>query len=81
MAFFDNQPTSDLEPVIRMSFENISVVNYDCRFAPNFEFCFDFLKMHDWVQQAKLLTYTQLEPYERSKQKWNYWGKFAIFEI
>ena len=39
-----------------MSHENISVVNFDCRFAPNFEFCFDFLKMHDWMQQAKLLT-------------------------
>ena len=39
-----------------MSHENISIVNFDCRFAPNFEFCFDFLKMHDWIQQAKLLT-------------------------
>ena len=44
----------ELEPVIRMSHENISVVNFDCRFAPNFEFCFDFLKMHDRMQQAKL---------------------------
>ena len=39
-----------------MSQENISVVNFDCRFAPNFEFCFDFFKMHDWMQQGKLPT-------------------------
>ena len=31
-----------LVPVIRMSHENISVVDFYCRFAPNFEFCFDF---------------------------------------
>ena len=42
------------EPIIKMSREIFSVVDFDCRFAPNFEFCFDFLKMHDWMQQAKL---------------------------
>ena len=52
----NNETCMVLEPVIRISHENISVVNFDCRFAPNFEFCFDFLKMHDWMQQAKLLT-------------------------
>ena len=27
-----------------MSHENFSVADFDCRFAPNFEFCFDFKK-------------------------------------
>ena len=38
----EKKSDQELEPVIRMSHENISVVDFDCRYAPNFEFCFDF---------------------------------------
>ena len=46
-----------------MSRENFSDVDFDCRFAPNFEFCFDLLKKpHDWMHLAGRWAYTQLQP-------------------
>ena len=63
----NNETCMVLEPVIRMSHENISVVNFDCRFAPNFEFCFNFKKC--MTVCSKQMADTQLEPCE-TKQKY-----------
>ena len=47
--------SSNLEPVIRMSHENISAIDFDCRFAPKFEFVLIFKKcMNECSQQICL---------------------------
>ena len=81
---------ANLEPVIRMSHENISVVDFNCRFAPNFEFCcdsfefcFDFQKcMTECIRYICLhSTWALWDKVKISKHKQNNWGKFATFEI